>query len=435
MTTSLDMNEAINTSHPHPAILLVDDNPVNLQLISKILENEKMEINQAINGAQCLSMMSTQEFDLVLLDLNMPEIDGLEVLRRVKEWTQVTLPTFVVVSADNSPESISQAFKLGAADYITTPFKKEEMLARINTQLHLRSRERHLESLVQRRTVELVEANKRVQDTYHQLVQAEKMASLGQLAAGVAHEINNPVGYISSNLDTLNAYLDDILDMVQFYEGAMVHIKHEPTKTLIKNKRAQLDIEFIEEDIKHIISESQTGVERVIQIVSDLKNFSHPEQKAWQTADINQCIDSALNIVHNQLKYKANIHKHYENHLPQVECIIPQISQVLVNLFVNAGQAMKQFGDIHITSRCVNENNIEIVIEDNGCGIESALLTNIFNPFFTTKPVGEGTGLGLSVSYGIIQNHGGDIDVHSKVGEGSRFTIRLPIKQGMPPSH
>ncbi len=411
------------------SILLVDDNEINRRLVSYILSNDYGAVQEAADGHQCLEALATQSFDLVLLDLNMPNKSGFEVLEELQLASTPRSPAVIVLSADNDPETISRSFQLGAADYLTTPFNRDELLARVKTHLALHNREQYLEERVQKRTAALMETNQRLKETTSQLIQAEKMASLGQLAAGVAHEINNPVGYINSNLGTLQAYVADFLEMIAGYK----EFEKNPNDTAIiehlHTLRKKVDLDFLQEDIQHLITESMQGVKHVKQIVSDLKGFSHPEEKEWQTIDLNEVIDSSLNIVNNELKYKAEIIKRY-GELPPLRCITPQIKQVLVNLLVNAGQAIDERGSITIeTESAPDKQSIYIHIQDTGHGIDDDTLQKIFDPFFTTKAVGQGTGLGLSVSYGIIQSHRGTISVASEQGEGSRFTIKLPVNQ------
>lgn len=201
------------------AILLVDDNDINRRLVRHILADEFPEVYEAVNGLECLSQLTKYAVDLVLLDLNMPEKSGFEVLEELPTLSLTRTPTVIVLSADNDPETISRAFHLGAADYVSTPFNRDELLARVRTHLAMHNREQYLEQRVDERTRELQAMNARLQEATAQLIQAEKMVSLGQLAAGVAHEINNPVGYINSNLDTLHAYLGDLWRLVESYEA------------------------------------------------------------------------------------------------------------------------------------------------------------------------------------------------------------------------
>jgi len=415
------------------SILLVDDNEINRRLVRYILSTDYQEVQEAADGDECLAALANYSFDLVLLDLNMPKKSGFDVLKELQLPSSPRSPVVIVLSADNDPDTISRSFQLGAADYLTTPFNREELLARVKTHLALHNREQYLEERVQKRTAALMETNQRLKETTKQLIQAEKMASLGQLAAGVAHEINNPVGYINSNLDTLKSYVKDLLELISHYQNLEASpdniAAREAVKEAIKEARQRIDLEFLEEDIQHLIQESLQGVRHVKQIVSDLKGFSHPEEKEWHSANLNELIDSTLNIANNELKYKTKIVKHYQE-LPSVQCITPQIKQVLLNLLVNAGQAIDGKGCITIeTGLAPSAETVYVNIRDNGHGIEEELLQKIFDPFFTTKAVGQGTGLGLSVSYGIIQSHLGSITVSSEKGQGSCFTIHLPVKQ------
>lgn len=411
-----------------PRILLTDDNPVNLQLLRASLSGRYQQVTEANTGSECLSLLGSQNIDLLLLDMNMPEINGFDVLKSIPELPKNQQPRVMIVSADHSPDTVGKAFQAGADDYLATPYSQEELLARVQTQLALRRRSKYLEDLVSMRTHELSETNQRLQQTSNQLLQAEKMASLGQLSAGIAHEINNPIAYINSNLQLLVNYCDDIDGIVQ----ACMETPNSPdddAQSQIKNKADKfINYQFLIDNTKTLLQESLTGVDRVSLIVQDLRTFSHPEQQTWQLTDINTCIESALNITTNEIKYKATVVKDFAD-VPAIECVAPQINQVLVNLLMNAAQAIDEHGEIRIATFCDNDQRATIEIEDNGHGINAQCLDKIYDPFFTTKPVGEGTGLGLSVSYGIIQSHNGHIAVDSEIGRGTKFTISLPLKQ------
>jgi signal transduction histidine kinase len=285
------------------------------------------------------------------------------------------------------------------------------------------------EQELRKRYTELTELNVQLSDTKQQLVQSEKLASIGQLAAGVAHEINNPIGYVHSNIGALEKYLDDVFEMLSVYEAAEDAIGDPATLDRVKALRKSLDIEFLREDIPQLMKESREGITRVKKIVQDLKDFSHVDSTAeYQWANLHQGIDSTLNIVANEIKYKAEVVKEY-GELPEVECLPTQINQVVMNLCVNAAHAMNDGprGKITIRSGCAGEN-VWIEIADTGSGIPPDILKKIFDPFFTTKPIGKGTGLGLSLSHGIIRQHNGTLDVESEVGKGTTFRITLPIK-------
>ena len=280
-----------------------------------------------------------------------------------------------------------------------------------------------------RRNTELTTLNTQLSDAKQQLVQSEKLASIGQLAAGVAHEINNPIGYVHSNIGSLEKYLVDLFEMLSAYESAEAAIAEPAIAVKVKSMRESLDLDFLREDIPQLMSESKEGITRVKKIVQDLKDFSHVDSTdTFQLANLHQGIDSTLNIVANEIKYKADVVKEY-GELPDVECLPTQINQVIMNICVNAAHAMGDVerGKITIRTGCAGEK-VWIEIADTGSGISPEVLSKIFDPFFTTKPIGKGTGLGLSLSYGIVKNHNGRLAVKSEVGKGTTFRITLPIK-------
>ena len=293
-----------------------------------------------------------------------------------------------------------------------------------------------LEEAVQERTRELQAANEALQNEMSerkhlegQLVQSEKLASIGQLAAGVAHEINNPIGYIFSNYGTLEGYIEQLFELITAYEQAEGSVESAEVKARLRGLRERLEWEFLKEDIPVLIRESKQGIVRVRQIVQDLKDFSRVDSlQQWELADLHQGIDSTLNIVASEIKYKAELVKEY-GVLPPVECLASQINQVVMNLVVNAAHAMgDKHGRITVRTGCEGEQ-AWLEVADTGVGMPPETLKRIFEPFFTTKPVGKGTGLGLSLSYGIVQKHRGRIDVESAVGQGTTFRVTLPVRQ------
>jgi len=268
----------------------------------------------------------------------------------------------------------------------------------------------------------------KLEDAHCQLLQSEKLASIGQLAAGVAHEINNPIGFVNSNLGTLSTYVNDLLALINVYEQAEPALDDAAAQARIAQARRDADIAYLREDIVSLINESIDGTSRVRRIVQDLRDFSRIGEADWQWTDLHAGIDSTLNVVRNEIKYKADVVREYGT-LPQVECLPSQINQVLMNLLVNAAQAIAEHGTITIRTGA-SDQQVWVAISDTGCGIDHEHLQKIFDPFFTTKPVGKGTGLGLSVSYGIIEKHGGRIEVASERGKGTTFTIWLPTARG-----
>lgn len=291
------------------------------------------------------------------------------------------------------------------------------------------AREESAKAELLRRNRELTELNEKLSRAQEQLLESEKLASIGQLAAGVAHEINNPISFVFSNFGTLDAYLADLLRVLGQYEEAEPYIADPGMKARIRTLRKQVELDYLVEDVPVLMSESREGIERVCKIVQDLKDFSRVDgHQDWQWVDLHHGIDSTLNIVNNEVKYKADLVKEYGD-LPEVECLPSQINQVILNIVVNGAQAISGArGRITIRTGSDGEH-VWIEIADNGSGIPKAIQSRIFDPFFTTKPIGSGTGLGLSLSYGIIQKHHGRIDVHSEPGVGSTFRIELPIKR------
>lgn len=262
-------------------------------------------------------------------------------------------------------------------------------------------------------TAQLEQANR-------QLLQSEKMAAIGQLAAGVAHEINNPVGYVYSNLQSLETYLTDLFRLTD-------EVNTATSLEQLLNTRREIDYDFLRTDLLDLLAESREGIERVKTIISAMKDFSHIEDESFKPADLHRGIETTLNVVNNEIKYKAEVIRDYGD-LPEVECISSQINQVIMNLLVNAAHAIEHSGQITIRTRHENDS-VVIEVTDSGKGIEPAHMNRIFEPFFTTKPVGSGTGLGLSLSFNIIAKHHGEIDATSTPGQGTTFRMRLPLVQ------
>ncbi len=279
--------------------------------------------------------------------------------------------------------------------------------------------------MLESKNQELSEAYSELEQTQAQLLQQEKMASVGQLAAGVAHEINNPVGFISSNIGSLGKYVERLSGFISFLDESLKKINDTELQAKVTTQKKKLKLDFILEDIQDLITESLDGCERVKKIVQDLKSFSRVDQAARQYADINECIDTTLIMVINELKYKAKIEKDYGT-VSAIECHPQQLNQVFMNILINAAHAIEKEGIIAIKT-WQDEEFVYTSIADTGSGIKPESLKHVFDPFFTTKEVGKGTGLGLSIVYDIItKNHKGDIDVTSEVGKGTTFTIKLP---------
>ncbi len=308
----------------------------------------------------------------------------------------------------------------------------EELLNTINLtaqQLKTVLERRYSEKNLAENYTELKNAHEELKSTQSQLLQSSKLASLGQLAAGVAHEINNPVAYIRNNINVLKDYLENIKLILtqhnQLLDAIEPHHDLASQKKDIETSYEELKIDYIMNDLDDLIHDSLEGISRVVEIVSDLKSFSRVDEAEVTEGDINKAIESTIKIIWNELKYKCTLEKEY-GELPLLRCYLSQLNQVFMNLLVNASQAIEHQGKINIKT-LLEENNIIIEISDNGSGIPSENLEKLFDPFFTTKPVGVGTGLGLYISYGIVQKHHGTLEVKSELGKGTTFKICLPI--------
>lgn len=410
------------------------------------------ELDSAYGGEEGLAKLNLalQEqcpYALAFVDMRMPDgWDGAQTIEAL--WQQDPQLQVVVCTAYSDYSWDELLDRLHAHDRLlilkkpfdnievqqmaNTLLTKWQMTERASLQMH------HLEHLVDQRTAQFKQASEALQREIDerkqlegQLVQSEKLASLGQLAAGVAHEINNPIGFISSNLGTLDGYFQQLLAMLGAYHTAGQTLPAELAGQL-QQLREDLELDFLLEDIPVLIRESKEGIARVGQIVRDLKDFSRVDShQEWQWANLQQGIESTLNIVASELKYKADVVKEYRD-LPDIECLPSQINQVIMNLVVNAAQAMgPERGTITLRTGVQGESAV-IEVADTGSGIAPETLQKIFDPFFTTKPVGQGTGLGLSLSYGIVKKHGGDISVSSKPGFGTTFRVQLPLRQTRP---
>jgi len=436
---------------------MVDDSP-DLDLMEAALFGQEVktssvlpfELDSAYQGQEGLqkveqSVACGKPYALAFVDMRMPQgWDGAETIEhlwQVDPNLQVVVCTaYTDYSWDDLLERLHGHDRLvilkkpfdniEVQQLANTLTNKWEMTERANLQMH------RLEELVEERTLALKKTSLALQHEIDerkqlegQLVQSEKLASLGQLAAGVAHEINNPIGFISSNLGTLEGYFGKLLEMLQAYQNAEEGVAAPELRARLKDLRERVELDFLEEDIPLLIKESKEGIGRVGQIVKDLKNFSRVDSnQEWQWSNLQLGIESTLNIVANELKYKADVVKDYAA-LPEIECLASQINQVIMNLVVNAAQAMgPERGTITLRGGTLGER-IWLEVADTGSGMAPETVQKIFDPFFTTKPIGQGTGLGLSLSYGIVQKHAGQITVSSEVGVGTTFRIELPIRQ------
>lgn len=406
-------------------VLIVDDTPDNLLLLTSMLRSE-YRVKVANCGAKALAIAQTEQPpDLILLDIMMPDMDGYEVCERLKSDPKTESIPILFLTALTDEKNEVMGLELGAEDFITKPFSPTIVQQRIRKQLELKLHREHLQELVDEKTRALNTSLESLNKQHLKMLHQQKLATLGQLAAGIAHEINTPIGYVSSNMRSLSKYVDKLISEFAFLEQLLQRADLPELEKLWLERRKTNKIEQVLEDSHELIKESLTGVELVNTIVQNLKGFSQAEDSiAKGFFDLHQLLDNSLNIAWNELKNTAQIVKNYGD-LPEVECSPHQISQVFINILVNAAQALNGQGVITISTSCDNHFAL-IKICDNGKGIAPEAREKIFEPFFSTKKEQEGTGLGLSICQDIIKRHNGLIEVSANGDSGTCFSIYLP---------
>ena len=418
-------------------VLVVDDDRTNVLVLVGQLKSEGYRTVTATNGQEALDAVARELPDLILLDVIMPGMDGFETASRLKSDPRSRNVPIIMVTAAEDRESRIAALAAGAEEFVAKPVERIELLIRVRNLLKLKqyqdmlsSRGEQLEQQVAHGASQLAVATLRLNEVQERALGAEKLASIGQLAAGVAHEINNPISFVNCNLVALGRYVDQLLSGLELCEEAERQLPHDAGITArLRQFRESTDLSFIREDMLLLLKESQDGITRVRKIVQDLRDFSHVDQSQnWQWANLHACLDSTLNVAGNEIRQSADVQKEYGK-LPDIECLPLRLNQVFLNVLLNAAQAIDRQQRGRITIRTgAGESEVWVEISDTGCGISADDLKRIFDPFFTTKPVGAGTGLGLSVAYGIVEEHHGRIEVSSEPGVGSTFRVTLPIR-------
>ena len=400
------------------------------QAINQLYGNKRLNRSQLIAGAyeaeDFFPHVGTTGSWLYFVAAPLIDADGKPVgaVETLQDFTERRIAEYKLIESKAEVENL----------YATRTEQLREATQELEEDI---ARREQAEAKLTRQLAELSALHDELKQTQRQLVQSEKLASIGQLAAGVAHEINNPIGFVQSNLGSLERYFQQLMKLLEGYqEGEALLGANSDACTgsiawlqQIREIRNDIELDYLKEDIPALLRESTEGIVRVKKIVADLKDFSRIDIKnEWEWADLRTGLDSTLNVVSNEIKYRADVVKDYGD-LPQVRCLPSQLNQVFMNLLVNAAQATPENTRGTITLRCGTESaGVWVEVSDTGTGIPAENLKRIFDPFFTTKPVGKGTGLGLSLAYGIVQKHGGLIDVMSEFGVGTTFRISLPIE-------
>jgi two-component system NtrC family sensor kinase len=412
-----------------PRVLIVDDEAVVRRLFSNCL-SAQYDCSEASSTAEALARLAEKEFALVIADVIMPGLSGIELLRKIVETYPYT--AVVMASGINNSQRVLDALRVGAFDYLIKPcdlFVLELTVERALEHRTLLLNARQYKLDLENRNVELANGKSELERLQEQIIHSEKMASLGQLAAGIAHELNNPVGFIYGNLDALNQTVDGLTKLLDYYDNNELP---ENTAFGAATIKRQVDYETSRADLSSIINDCRDGAQRIRDIVQNLRIFSRLDEAEFAKTDVHEGIDSTVRLLSRYYSSgNVTLIRNY-GELPPIDAFSGQLNQVWMNLLVNAAQAVgAKNGQVRIIST-VLEESVVITIEDTGCGIPKEHLSRIFDPFYTTKPVGEGTGLGLSISFGIVERHGGTIRVETRIDEGTTFTVTLPIHIEIP---
>jgi len=404
-------------------ILIVDDEAPVRALFADFLA-EKYICITAASSDEALTHMTEAAYAVVISDMQMPGRNGVELLREIRSRYPDT--AVIMVSGTDRPQRIRDALQVGAFDYLIKPCELDVLALSVERALERRSltlTARRYRADLERQNVELAARKTELERLQAQIVHSEKMASLGQLAAGIAHELNNPAGFIYGNMDLLQEYTSKMERVLAIYDRAVLP---PDVAAEVKATKAQISYDVLLSEWQSMIADCRDGAGRIRDVVQNLRLFSRLDEAEFKMVDLHEGIDSTLRLLSRYYgSGRIGLVRDY-GQLPQVNCFPGQLNQVWMNLLVNAAQATGGEGEVRISSR-VEGTAVVVVISDNGCGIPADILKKIFDPFFTTKPVGEGTGLGLSIVYGIIEKHGGTITAESQVGVGSKVTISIPI--------
>ncbi len=400
-------------------VLIADDDPVARRLLESFLTKWGNPVVAAADGAAAWQLFQAEEFPIVITDWMMPEVDGLELIRRIRAHPRPGYVYAILLTALSQKADLVQGMEAGADDFLSKPFDREELRVR------LRQGER-----VIRLERSLAEQNRVLRETQAALVQQEKLASLGQLAAGVAHEINNPVAYVSNNLAVLRRDVLGVLGLLDTYRAGRDKLQQTAPDlaAAAAAREDELDLAYVRDTLPRLFDKTLEGLQRVRDIVRNLGDFARLDEADSKEVDLNAALASTAEVLRHELSQRQVEVRTQFGELPPVLCHPAKINQVFLNVLRNAAQASAPGGVVDVRTRAVPGTGVEVEVEDHGCGIRPEHLPRIFEPFFTTRPVGQGAGLGLAVSYGVVRDHGGTIDVDSAPDRGSTFRIRLPLR-------
>lgn len=435
------------------SVLIVDDSPLMCEMAKDYIFRSQMasEIHTKNNGQEAIEFIETHTVDLLVLDIVMPHMQGSEVMAYLHSQGWLSKMKVIIFTSLSEQGYLKGFFEMGAFDYITKPVKEQEFIARVKNALNQQILQKQLYetiSVIKEQNTELEDLNLQLKNSQMMIIQQEQLAGIGHLAAGVAHEINNPLGYIISNVNMLQNYANKISAWHETANQLIFTLQEdsqlgdlakdygrgrELAQQYMASKK-EMDVDFVLEDLSELLEDTLHGLERVSKIVKGMRQFSRIDvAQEFESYNLNGGIENTLMVAQNEVKYAAHVALNLGK-VPEIPAVGSEINQTLLNLVINAVAAVKEkhfpeLGKINIETYLEN-NYVCCVVKDNGMGIEEKNIKDIFKPFFTTKPVGEGTGLGLSISHDIIVNkHKGILDVQSEVGFGTTMIIKLPIER------
>ncbi len=412
--------ETMSQIRPKERVLLVDDSATIRKMFSIYL-TPKFDCYVAGSFDEAIQALRSEDFAVVVTDIIMPGMSGIELLRKViEDFPNIEV---IVASGVDRPQRALDAIRLGAFDYLIKPC--DPHVLQVTVERAIKRRNVSIDALrykleIETQNAELVVRKEQLERLQEQVIQSEKMASIGQLAAGIAHELNNPAGFVHANMEMLEQVLTDLIRLVECYDRA----EDLPNADAIK---AQIGYPAIIEDIRSIVQDCREGSDRIRNIVQNLRTFSRLDEAEYKETNIHEGIDATVRLLSRYFKAgPITLIRDYGD-LPETNAFPGPLNQVWMNLLVNAAQSFGARPGVVTIKTYADLDNVFVEIIDNGSGIAVQHLKRIFDPFYTTKPIGEGTGLGLSISYGIVERHGGKISVDTRLNEGTTFKVQLPL--------
>lgn len=401
-------------------ILIAEDETVSRRLLQSFLTQWGHEVVQASDGDEAWRLFERDDFPIVISDWMMPKVDGLELIRRIRAQERTKFVYTILLTGRSDKRDIVVGMEAGADDFVSKPFDYDELRVR------LREGERTI-----RLERSLAERNRVLLETQAALVQSEQLAGLGQLAAGMAHEINNPIAYVAGNIGVLRRDVVEALKLLDLFRSTRPQWASTVPRSAEETERMErdIDLDYLRDNVNRLFEQSLAGLRRVSEIVTNLRDFAKLDDAEFEEFDVARAVGATVDVLRHDIAQKSlRIETSFADG-PRVVCHGGKLNQVLLNLLRNAVQACGACGRIEICSRYEGDSLV-LEVRDDGEGISAENLPRIFEPFFTTKAVGEGRGLGLAVSYGIVRDHGGSISAQSQAGEGSAFRVRLPLSPG-----